>query len=213
MRHKWFVFMACLQWGVPIWSAILHDWDKFLPDEWLPYARTFYKEDGSGQYVESEAFNLAWLKHQNRNKHHWQYWLLTFDKPKPNFGIMSHGEVYDAYIADADGNMVALIWERSLEWLKEPPYELQMRLMADMKNTPIALPMPEIAMREMLADWYGAGRAYNTDWTPLEPLRWYNMNKNNMVLHPDTRAWVESELARQEANYIRYVRHHEMGIV
>lgn len=27
----------------------------------------------------SEEFDLAWLKHIHRNKHHWQYWLLKED--------------------------------------------------------------------------------------------------------------------------------------
>src|SRR5688572_9099157 len=74
LRHKWFVFQECLKLGVPLWIAIVHDWDTFLPDEWLPYARTFYKPDGSKQYVESIDFALAWKQHQHRNKHHWQYW-------------------------------------------------------------------------------------------------------------------------------------------
>ncbi len=80
LRHKWFVFVACIKLDVPLWIAIFHDWDKFLPDEWFPYARTFYKPDGSKQYVESEAFTFAWNAHQKRNKHHWQYWMITWDR-------------------------------------------------------------------------------------------------------------------------------------
>jgi len=80
LRHKRFVFQECIRLSVPIWIAILHDWDKFWPDEWLPYARTFYKSDGSKQYDETDAFNKAWNHHQKRNKHHYQYWLLTMDR-------------------------------------------------------------------------------------------------------------------------------------
>lgn len=80
LRHKCFVFVACYQMGVPFWVALLHDWDKFLPDEWFPYARTFYKPDGSKQYVESPEFTNAWNTHQKRNKHHWQYWMITWDR-------------------------------------------------------------------------------------------------------------------------------------
>jgi hypothetical protein len=79
LRHKYFVLLEGLKLGVPLWILICHDWDKFLPDEFVPYARCFYKPDGTKQYVESPAFNEAWLLHQNRNKHHWQYWLLTLD--------------------------------------------------------------------------------------------------------------------------------------
>ncbi|MGJ3241158.1 MAG: DUF5662 family protein [Anaerolineae bacterium] len=80
VRHKWYVFEECLKLGVPLHIAILHDWDKFLPDEWMPYAETFYKVDGSKQYDMGEAFTTAWNHHQKRNKHHWQYWMITWDK-------------------------------------------------------------------------------------------------------------------------------------
>ena len=75
VRHKWYVFWACLEMGVPIWIALFHDWDKFLPDEWFPYVHTFYAPDGTKQYKESVDFAHAWMLHQHRNKHHWQYWL------------------------------------------------------------------------------------------------------------------------------------------
>lgn len=89
LRHKWFVFLACIQWGVPFWSAILHDWDKFLPDEWFAYASYFYgtkgkrrKVDGTYERITGDdpAFDRAWLLHQKRNKHHWQFWTLLEDE-------------------------------------------------------------------------------------------------------------------------------------
>lgn len=79
IRHKWFVFRACLKLGVPFWIAIIHDWDKFLPDEWFPYVRCFYAPNGSKQYDEKQI-TTAWNAHQKRNKHHWQYWMLTWDR-------------------------------------------------------------------------------------------------------------------------------------
>jgi hypothetical protein len=80
LRHKWFVLLAGLKLDVPLMILIFHDWDKFLPDEWLPYARTFYNKDGSKRYQEFPEFAKAWLLHQNRNKHHWQYWMITWDR-------------------------------------------------------------------------------------------------------------------------------------
>lgn len=81
LRHKWFVFTAGIKLSVPLWQLIVHDWHKFLPAEWFPYARTFYAPDGSKykNYVETEAFNYAWNAHQKRGRHHWQAWLLTMD--------------------------------------------------------------------------------------------------------------------------------------
>ena len=226
LRHKWYVFLACLQFRVPIWSAIIHDWDKFLPDEFFAYADYFYGKKiarpntkvmnyKTGQLEPlmeqpvnvKDAFDRAWNLHQKRNKHHWQFWLLTPDNPRPNFGIMSMDDgMTHATISTMDGEDVAFIWHAAVEWWKEPPYALQKRLEQDLNNTPIALPMPDAARREMLADWFGAGRAYVKDWTPLEPMKWYQANKDKMQLHPETRAWVESELERREADYRNYER-------
>lgn len=136
-RHKWFVLLAGIKLGVPLLQLVFHDWDKFLPDEWVPYARTFYKPNGQKQYEpDGSGFDLAWLKHQNRNKHHWQYWMITWDK----------------------GNTECL-------------------------------PMPAKYVREMVADWRGAGRAI-TGKDNLED--WYWANRENIKLHPVTRKEVES---------------------
>ena len=98
LRHKWFVFLAGFSlgigqlrwylWPLWIWRLVIHDWDKFLPDEWLPYARFFYAPDGtkaqrrdkSGYYkptdTGNEAFEKAWFLHAKRNDHHWQWWVM-----------------------------------------------------------------------------------------------------------------------------------------
>lgn len=136
VRHKWFVFKASRVTGMSIWRALVHDMSKFLPDEWFPYSCTFYKSDGSKQYVETDDFNMAWLKHQHRNKHHWQYWVLTFD----------------------DGG-----------------------------SSPVEMPLKYI--REMVADWIGAGLAITGR---CEVEEWYGKNKDKMALTPRTRRCVET---------------------
>ncbi len=52
--------------------------------------------------------------------------------------------------------------------------------------------MPESALREMVADWMGAGRAITGKW---EALAWYEQNKNNMTLYSETRSKVEQLLS------------------
>lgn len=90
LQHKWFVFLQCCKFGIP-WLGILHDLSKFLPSEFIPYARYFHNPDGSprqirdntGYYKPTDtgdtAFDFAWLLHQKRNRHHWQWWLLPED--------------------------------------------------------------------------------------------------------------------------------------
>jgi len=91
LRHKWFVFWECVRLGI-VWRGLIHDWHKFLPSEWIPYARYFYNQDGTriqrqdstGYYKPTEtgdaAFDFAWLLHQKRGRHHWQWWVLPEDE-------------------------------------------------------------------------------------------------------------------------------------
>ena len=128
-RHKWFVFVAGLRTGAPLWRLLIHDWSKMSLAEWGPYVRSFYGKQGRTPEVRA-AFDRAWLHHQHRNPHHWQHWLLREDE-------------------------------------------------GDTK----ALPMPEHFVREMVADWMGAGRAITGKW---EVGKWYTDNAHKIVLAPET---------------------------
>jgi hypothetical protein len=58
-------------------------------------------------------------------------------------------------------------------------------------------PMPDRYRREMLADWRGAGKAIKTvhpDWNVLPTDEWYLENADKIILHPETRKWVEDQL-------------------
>lgn len=144
LRHRWFVFVECVRLGIP-WRGLVHDLSKFLPDEWFPYVEFFYgawKDRGETLSVRVlAAFNAAWLRHQHRNPHHWQYWRLRED----------------------DGGTKLL-------------------------------PMPEKYVREMLADWRGAGRAQGFD--KLGP--WYEKNHRMIELERETRALLHSLMTYDE---------------
>lgn len=88
-RHKWFVLVECWKRGL-YWRGIMHDMSKFLPSEWFPYCNFFYGKkkqapirDKTGYYKPTDtgdkAFDFAWLLHQKRNRHHWQWWTLPED--------------------------------------------------------------------------------------------------------------------------------------
>jgi len=134
VQHKFFVFVAGLKIGVPIWQLIIHDWSKFTPTELFGYGRQFYSKK-----QDAENWARTWIHHQNHNPHHWEYWITRSD-------------LYKSYRAN------------------EP------------------MPMPEKYIKEMLADWMGAGRAYEgkfpenlTDWD------WWFKNNQKIVLHPESR--------------------------
>ena len=144
-RHKWFVFLECCKKGL-VWRGLVHDLSKLRPSEFFPYANHFaggikQGRDKTGYYKPTDtgdpAFDFAWLLHQKRNDHHWQWWVLPED----------------------DGGEVVV-------------------------------EMSPDAVKEMLCDWRGAGRAQGTPDTQ----KWYRTNKSKMRLGPITRAWIEHEL-------------------
>ena len=52
-------------------------------------------------------------------------------------------------------------------------------------------PMPTQYLREMVADWRGASRAYTGSW---DIRAWYAQNRERIQLHPETRAIVERHI-------------------
>ncbi len=90
MRHKYYVAIECFKRGL-IWRGIVHDNSKLLPNEFIPYANFFYGKgydikrgrNSTGYYKPTDtgdiAFDFAWLLHQKRNRHHWQWWILPED--------------------------------------------------------------------------------------------------------------------------------------
>jgi hypothetical protein len=84
LKHKYYVSVECFKEGL-YWRGLVHDLSKFLPSEFIPYANFFYNKprDNTGYYKSTDtgdkAFDFAWLLHQKRNKHHWQWWILPED--------------------------------------------------------------------------------------------------------------------------------------
>ena len=168
-RHRKAVQAAGRGLRVPAHTLFFHDWDKYLPFEFISYAQNFYNPDGSKKttnYKESIAFVQAWMNHQHRNKHHWQYWLKANGKPlyKTKIVVMDDGGAYQI----KDGQLVT--WSGKLT----------------------AEPMEEPFLSEMIADWRGAGQAILGDkYTENSTKDWYLANKDKMILSNRTRAWVE----------------------
>lgn len=95
--HKWYVFCAGLAINrliedrtarIPIWRLLVHDWSKFLPSEWGPYVANFYVEGGRENAEVQSRFKYAWLYHQRRNKHHWQYWTYRLDERRAEITLI-----------------------------------------------------------------------------------------------------------------------------
>lgn len=158
LKHKWFVFIACWYTGTTVWRAIFHDWTKFLPSELPHYNRQFF-----GKANDPEGFVRAWLRHQNRHDHHWEYWIPRTGHSRCN-----------------------------------PPIP---------GNLP--LQMSEQAVREMVADWLGASRAYEGKWPDLDNWIWYQSNKDSIRLHPATQRSVDVVISEVKRKYAKRFRSSE----
>ena len=88
LKHKKYVFQVGLKVGnIPLWRLIVHDWQKFTPQEFPHYARWFF---GGKQLKHRNAFMYAWLDHVHHGKHHWEHWLLN---PTYHFGSAVDGKL------------------------------------------------------------------------------------------------------------------------
>ena len=55
-----------------------HDESKWDEEEYTAYANYFYPS--SEDKKDQKAFDLAWLRHQHKNPHHPQHWVLLRDE-------------------------------------------------------------------------------------------------------------------------------------
>jgi hypothetical protein len=82
VRHKRYVYQAGRRLGVARWQLVVHDLSKFRPSEFVPYGGFFYGLPGATwrkpvpEPSASPAMREAWLRHVQRNAHHWQHWVL-----------------------------------------------------------------------------------------------------------------------------------------
>ncbi len=77
LRHKYYVYKAGRELGLPVWHLLKHDLTKFLPSELRAYTDNFYPGDYTAAKEKKEnrlAFNRSFRLHWARNPHHWEYW-------------------------------------------------------------------------------------------------------------------------------------------
>ena len=72
-RHKWYVLEECCKHEI-VWQGIVHDLSKFSWIEFRAYADNFFGDK------KRTDFDYAWLHHQHKNKHHWNYWVVDQKK-------------------------------------------------------------------------------------------------------------------------------------
>ncbi|WP_102261033.1 DUF5662 family protein [Mesobacillus jeotgali] len=74
LEHKINVLVECWKEGLYI-QGITHDLSKFNPKEFIPYTKKFFL-DRNIDSIDEMKWKFAWLHHQHKNKHHWEYWVV-----------------------------------------------------------------------------------------------------------------------------------------
>lgn len=118
------------------------------------------------------------------------------------YGIKREREYFDTY--DIHGGIPEIApWGTfvkdnfNLSWLLHQhrnPHHWQYWILREDNGATFPLPMPDRYRKEMLADWKGAGRAITGKNDPLETARWFLKNGSKMLLHDETRTWIEEQL-------------------
>ena len=73
-RHRNKVIAHCAKAGI-LWQGLRHDLSKYSPTEFVSGAK-YYQGTRSPNEKERElyGYSKAWMHHQGRNKHHYEYW-------------------------------------------------------------------------------------------------------------------------------------------
>lgn len=189
--HKWHVFLGGLRFGVPLWQLIIHDLSKFSRAEWGPYVRRFYggRAGVEDKAADTEEFKRAWEHHYTHNPHHWDYWIQPI---RDDTSLLIGDYVWGV----ADNAPLLGIIVASREATGSPPSNYRVKTQTDefwagnFELHDRVLPMPECYIREMVADWYGAGMAMGKP----DIKGWYQSGKHYRTMHPDTLARAEQLL-------------------
>lgn len=96
--HKCLVAKSCFQVGL-YRQGLLHDLSKYSPTEFIAGVR-YFQGTRSPNNAEREAngYSAAWMHHQGRNRHHYEYWVDYCIEGK--HGMREPVPMPDRYIAE-----------------------------------------------------------------------------------------------------------------
>ncbi len=102
-RHRHKVIQHCFKCGI-LWQGLRHDLSKYSPTEFLRGAKYFQGDRSPNEGERKEyGHSLAWIHHQGRNKHHFEYWKDY----SPETRMMSPVKMPYRYVAEMFCDRVA----------------------------------------------------------------------------------------------------------
>jgi hypothetical protein len=169
VKHKYYVARECFKEGL-YWRGIVHDWTKLTPKEWIPYTEYFYGEKRN----DLKHWRLKTLEElEEDRKRSRELKAKLIPKLQEEIEIdFNKAWLHHIHLNDHHWN----------HWLlQQDSGELR------------ALEMPDVCIKEMIADWRGANKAIfqtyhpNEEYNPILSRTWYIENYRNIKLHINTR--------------------------
>jgi hypothetical protein len=86
-KHRYYVFLECCKVKL-FWRGLIHDIDKYLPKQFIPYAKFHFNKDGSrinrrdstgyydGLNSGDKNFEMSLFLHFRKSKHHDVSWVI-----------------------------------------------------------------------------------------------------------------------------------------
>lgn len=193
LKHKWHVLRAGLKLNVPLWRLVVHDWSKLTPIEWFAYTAFFFgkKPSDHNMHVPGEKPTSPPIEKRTEGNVVTAT-LVTADKPNLNDDLFPK-EVLDKAVNKFDDQQ-RIAQRFDIAWLHHihlNPHHWQYWVLRQDVGEIKCLEMPIHFVREMIADWVGAGFAQGK--TSRDAVQvWYSRNKDKIQLHQRTRELVEA---------------------
>jgi hypothetical protein len=170
IRHKWYVFLECLYLWIPF-RGLVHDLSKLRLCEWNPYVWFFY---GNKENLPKDSLDIL-CNEKYENDPYYRNWNKMLGSYRTQKTIQDDFD--KAWLFHQRANKHHWQW-----WIVK--YD---------NGGLKCIEMPQVYVKEMVADWRGAGRAITGKDDVIE---WYEKNKDKIQLHHNTRKQVEKLVYR-----------------
>lgn len=156
-----------------------HDKSKYDKCECEAYDEFFYGPERTQEVIDN--FNYAWLNHIHSNPHHWQHWVLIFDKGGRS-GKQVPLDMPDNYILEMICDWWSFSWRKAT---KDFDYKLPM---IEEVTTYKELDLSESTVNRLVKH-----EKFNSEQL-FEMFDWYKNNKSEIIFSETTEDKVEKVL-------------------
>lgn len=160
-KHRRIVRKWCFKLGIPF-RGLVHDLSKYSPKEFSIYKYYSGNRSPHDNARDELGYSPSWLYHRNRNKHHWEYWIDSFEQMNP---MKIPYKYVVEMVADFIGAGQAYMKEK---WTCKAPLEYHLKCKMNRKFHDKTLTLFELLLQEL------------NELDTKEFLKWYRSKKKEI---------------------------------